>query len=323
MKASLSIFNSKICRFFIKMAIFLLILIVIDWSLGTVIERLHKSAPYGVNWTKENWLLSESFDIVIFGSSRAFRHYIPKVISKELNLTVFNAGQNGQYMLYAYALEQLLLDKHVPKIIVLDVLPSYIVRLENPDQEFERLSSLSPFIHNKEVKKLLTRGQFYESLKYGSKLFRYNSKILSILDNLQSGSGQYDNGYEIIGDAPFREKNPFIVDTMGNVVLDIFKLDILSKFIQSAQDKQILVLGCFSPVSQPLSSNCQKTLDIFQDVFAQQNAPFFNFADSSYFWFQNRDYFMDTIHMDGPGATLFSKEFAKKLQLQLLSRPPL
>ena len=314
MRVSLSIFNSKKGSVFIfKAAVFFIVLILVDWGIGTAIGVLYRKAPHGANWTKENWLLDERFDVVIFGSSRAFRHYVPSVISGELGLSVFNAGQNGQYLLYSYALEQLMLERYAPKMIVLDILPSFIVKVDNPDEEFERLSTLSPYIANKEVRRLLTHDSFFEGLKYDSRMYRFNSKILSILDNFHSHPDNVDNGYEMIGDSRFHDRNPFILDTLEKVEIDSFKLNILHKFISSAREHGVMCVASFSPVSEPLSGRTHGILQFYSDIFADMNVPFLNFATSDYKNYMNKDLFIDIIHMDETGADIFSLDFAEKL----------
>lgn len=307
MKVSLSTSSSKHVRpFLLKFGLFLLLLVLVDWSLGTVIEQLYRRSPRGANWTKVNWLLRERFDVVIFGSSRAFRHYVPSVISEELGLSVFNAGQNGQYMLYSYAVEQLLLAQYAPKAIVLDVLPGFIVRAENGDEEVERLSSLSPFIGNKSVRRLLTRDDFFEKVKYASKMFRFNSKILSIAENLRTGANNVDNGFEQVGDVKFHDRNPFDIDLMQQVEIDSFKLGILQDFIASARARNIAVYASFSPVSEPLSERTADVMRVYKDIFAAAEVPFLDFATAAY---EDKSLFIDLTHMDGIGAERFSREF--------------
>ncbi len=310
MRASSSTFNSKSSAFVLKLLLFFALLFGVDWAAGSLIGYVHRHAPYGTNWTKENWLLNEKFDVVIFGSSRAFRHYVPSVISQEVGESVFNAGQNGQYLLYSFALEQLLLDKYAPKIIVLDILPSFVVRVSNPDEEFERLSSLSPYFYNRQVRQLLTRGDMFEYLKYTSKMYRYNSKILSILDNFRAHPSQADNGYEVMGDFTFHDRNPFIVDVLDEVEIDSFKVNIVKKFIISAREKNVNVFVSFSPVSQPLSRKTLQIISFYNELFAEMNVPFLNFATPDY---ENKDFFLDLIHLDGIGAELFSRDFGQAL----------
>lgn len=315
MKANLSISNSKSAKpFLLKLCLFMLLLVAADFVVGSVLQYLHKRVPYGVNWTQTNWLLSEPRDVVILGSSRAFRHYVPEAISKKLDTRVFNAGQNGQYLLYSFAVEQLLLDQYTPKVIVLDLLPSFIVKMDNPQEEFDRLETLSPYYHHPAVRKLLTRDRFYEKVKYASKVYRYNSKIFTILANMRSESNHYDNGFEPVGKVRFHKKNPFIVDQMPHMEFDPYKLNILDQFVTSAQKKGVKVVFAFSPVSQPLSENCQTVITHVQKIADSHHIPFINFAEPEFADFMNPDYFMDYIHMDEPGARLFSESFADQLQ---------
>lgn len=317
MRANLSIFSFRRTQLFlIKLVCFMLLLFTIDQILGALLQYLHRRASYSLNWTKENWLLNEHFDVVIFGSSRALRHYVPKVISSELNMSVFNAGQNGQYLLYSYALEQLLFDRYVPKAIILDVLPSYIIKTEDPKEEFARLSSLAPYTDHPEVRLLLTRGDFFERLKYSIKMFRYNSKVLSILDNLCKQSAPVDNGYEIVGKGRFHNRNPFIIDVLQHVEIDSFKLNILKQFITSAQERNVNVTIVFSPASETISCRTQRILQLYSELFQSMNVPFLNFANDHY---KDKNLFFDLIHMNGVGADLFSRDFARQFS-SLLQR---
>ncbi|MBN1481246.1 hypothetical protein EH223_02570 [candidate division KSB1 bacterium] len=310
MRANLSIFSFRRMQvFLLKIFIFLLLLFAVDQIFGTLLEHLHRRASYNLNWTKENWLLNEHFDMVIFGSSRALRHYVPTVISSELGLSVFNAGQNGQYLLYAYALEQLLLEQYTPKIIILDILPSYVIKVENPEEEFERLSSLAPYIDHPEVRQLLTRGQCLGQLKYLLKMFRFNSQVLSILANLREKPSRVDNGYEIIGKSEFYDRNPFLIDVVQDAEIDSFKLHILKKFITSAQERNINVAIVFSPVSEKISRQAQHILYFYSELFESMHVPFLNFATEDY---ADKDLFFDIIHMNGVGADLFSRAFARR-----------
>ena len=314
MKVNLSIFNSNSASAFVARAIlFLLLFLMLDQGAGALLGLLYKKAPHGANWTKVNWLLEERFDVVIFGSSRAFRHYVPHIIEEKLGLSVFNAGQNGQYMCYAYALEQLMFQRHTPKIIVLDVTPNFIVRMGNPSEEFERLSSLSPFISNDYVRQLVTRDKFFEKMKYVSRTYRYNSKILSILDNIRLGPGKVDNGFEPVGDVRFHARNGFLIDAINTIKVDSFKLDLLREFVHSAQEKNVKVVAVFSPVAGTLNDPTLEVIKLYDKIFHSLNVPFYNFARVDSHICGDKNFFMDFIHLDQTGAEEFSMDFAAAL----------
>jgi hypothetical protein len=315
MAVNLSISSSnKIGRFSVKLFFFVVILSIVDLIGGTIFGHFFYQTKYGENWPKANWVIGEQFDIVILGSSRTFRHYVPGIITEETNLSVFNAGENGQYLLYAYALEQLILEKYKPKIIVLDLLPSYTVALDNPELEFNRLDVLAPYSGNKKVRELLIGDSFYQKIKLLCKLYRYNSRILNIADNIRNGPENFDNGYISIGQPKFRETNQFLVDKMANPSFDEYKKEILNQFILSASEKQIPIVFSFSPTLQPLSDIVMQKIKEYKAIAQLHNIHFVEFGPDEFPEYMNKEYFMDYIHMNAKGAEKFSKEFGHKLK---------
>jgi hypothetical protein len=130
------------------------------------------------------------------------------------------------------------------------------------------------------------------------------------LANLRPPADQGDNGFECVGDVTFYDRNPFIIDTLEKVEIDSFKLHIFKDFIASAQAKDIQVVVSFSPVSRPLS---QRTLDLlryYKSMLNEMDVAFFDFVEPAY---QDKQLFIDLIHMDGVGAELFSREFGARL----------
>ncbi len=314
MAVNLSIFNSnKLLRFFAKLILFAGFLVLMDQIGGSVLQYFYKKTLYGDNWPKGNWVIQKKFDVIVFGSSRTFRHYIPKLIEQKVDYTVFNAGENGQYLLYSYALEQLVLRKYTPKVIVLDLLPSYIIKLGDERTEFDRLESLAPYLDEPEIRNLLVHGRFLNRLKYFSKIYRFNSRVLNIADNIRHGPGNYDNGYVSIGVPKFRPTNKFLVDLIKTPRVDSFKVDILKKFILSAKKKNVQVIMSFSPTLEPLSANCEKILTIYKQLFSSLDVPFIEILSADHPEFENKAFFMDYIHMNARGAEYFSKLFSQQL----------
>ncbi len=316
MAVSLSTFNSnQVRRFTLKVILFLCVLWLADFAIGHIIDFFFKKTLYGENWPKENWVLSRQYDVVILGSSRAFRHYVPSILTDKISYSVFNAGANGQYMLYAYALEQLILDKYKPKIIVLDLLPSYITKADGVDQETERLSSLLPYANNREVRWLLTRNSLLDRLKLVSVLYRYNSRLLNIADNYFNSAKQFDNGYVSVGKTKFRTVNQFSDDLLHDqqVQFDDFKIELLKKFISSAKARNIKVIMSFSPTVEPLSAKCRQILAYYDRLFTEMQVPFIKVLTEDFPQFTNSQMFMDYIHMNDLGANAFTPIFADKL----------
>ena len=78
-------------------------------------------------------------DLMVFGSSRARNHYHPKAFEEALGMSFYNAGRNGNFILYSNAVAQSVLKRHQPKIVILDIVghefeyyaPSYETFIQN------------------------------------------------------------------------------------------------------------------------------------------------------------------------------------------------
>ena len=307
-------------RFLAKLLLFLLLLLAADFVLGKVIDHFFKRTLYGENWSKENWLLSQPYEVVCFGSSRTFRHYIPSIMQDSLGMTVFNAGANGQYIFYAYALEQLMLEEYTPRVIVLDLLPNYVTQAESAEEELGRMSVLAPYAGNPAVAELLTAGKLNEKLKLRSRLYRYNSRLLSLASNYFAKPGGMDNGFVDIGKTRFRELHAFADDLDKNpaVVYDDRRIEILKKFIRSAREHKSLVVLSFSPTVRPLSPKVEEILDFYAKLAGEMQVPFIKLTSADHPQFYDQTLYSDLIHMNGLGGHAFTPIFASRLK-QLLT----
>jgi hypothetical protein len=325
MAASSSTPSSRISRFLARLLLFLLLLAAVDYGLGRVIDHFFRKTLYGENWSKENWLLSRPYDVVCFGSSRTFRHYIPAIMQDSLGLSVFNAGANGQYLYYAYALEQLVLERYTPQVIVLDLLPNYVTKAESAEEELGRMSSLAPYASHPVVAGLLTSGKFNEKLKLRSRLYRYNSRLLSLAANYFNQPGAMDNGFVYVGKSKFRPLHPFPDDLDENpaVVYDPERIKVLKKFIRSAQEREIQVVLSFSPTATPLSPKIEEILSFYERLAQETGAPFIKFVSAEHPRFYDQTLYSDLIHMNELGGRAFTPLFTAELKKVLSGRHPL
>ncbi|HOT96747.1 MAG TPA: hypothetical protein PLN61_11305 [bacterium] len=316
MAANLFTRSSRIGRFLLKLVLFLGILATADYVIGKVIDHFFRKTLYGENWSKENWLLSRPYDVVCFGSSRTFRHYVPEIMRDSLGMTVFNAGANGQYIFYAYALEQLMLERYTPRVIVLDLLPNYVTRAESAEEELGRMSSMAPYADHPVIASLLTGGQRNEKIKLRSRLYRYNSRLLSLASNYFNRPGVTDNGFVPIGKTKFRALHDFPdnLDPNPAPVYDPRRIEVLKAFIRSARDKGALVVLAFSPTVQPLSPKVEQILAWYEDLARSMDTPFIKITSAEYPQFLDQNLYSDLIHMNEPGGRAYTPIFVNKLK---------
>lgn len=115
--------------FLIKISIYSLILIVINLALGYYL-RTYESvdmAGQGVFFPKERWeayyAKSEPVDVLVLGSSHAYRSYEPNTMEMALErrVEVFNMGSSAQSPITSYYILEEVLQNQPPKLVIMDI----------------------------------------------------------------------------------------------------------------------------------------------------------------------------------------------------------
>src|SRR6201985_2668444 len=108
---------------FVKNAvIFIVVLVALDQLIGYGVKQFYFHQKKGVFAEMTYPLDNTKADVLIFGSSRALHHYSSQTIARGLGMTCYNTGSNGQKLPYSTALQEVILKRYQPKIIVLDLL---------------------------------------------------------------------------------------------------------------------------------------------------------------------------------------------------------
>lgn len=159
---------------------FLAIFFIIDLLLGSVAEYLFYNQTTGKYARITNSLQKANAEVIVFGSSHAHRHYIPEILEKKLNMTCYNAGVQGQQLIFHTALAEIILSRTSPKLIILNVDPNWL--FESKDS-YERLSNLNPYYtyYPDILKPIINLKSNIEYIKVLSKGYRYNSTIVHVL----------------------------------------------------------------------------------------------------------------------------------------------
>ena len=294
-------------RFLLRSFSLLLILILVDQSLGAIIAHLYKILPCE---EKLGYLSnkSEHHDVLIFGSSRALHHYNPKVLEDSLGMNCYNCGTGGMGILYHYALLSLALEHDKPSMVILDLNPDFdLVDLED---NHKYLLWLKAYYDIQIIKDIVLDVDSLERYKMYSKLYRYNSIINSMLKNSLSSQGDAKTYH---GFSPmklqFNEEKVVYGDRMHNYCLDSLKLLYLNKFLEKAKECKTVV--CISPRWYGMDPFY---VGVAEEICNKHNIPFLNFSSDKGFVKQNT-YFCDGTHMNNIGADIFSKELVASLKI--------
>src|SRR5689334_2310832 len=119
-KFSEGIKKNKYRYFFVKLLTLFVILFVLDYVCGAVLHYFYFRQSSGWNYRTTYSMEKTTDSLLIFGSSRAVQQYHPEVLEKRLNLSYYNCGRDGNFMLYNYAVLRSVLKRHSPKMIIFD-----------------------------------------------------------------------------------------------------------------------------------------------------------------------------------------------------------
>jgi len=158
-----------------RIVLFILLFIAADQALGFLLEHIYfnqekgqfAQTTYSVDRTHE--------DILVFGSSRAVRHYSPAILSKAFNMSCYNVGRDAQMIPYYTAIQDVIFNRYKPKIILLDV-NSW--ELAPGESKYEKLSILLPYCReHPELVKYINQSSKWEKIKMFSRTYPYNSSL--------------------------------------------------------------------------------------------------------------------------------------------------
>lgn len=289
--------------FVLKISIFAALVFVTDQLFGVVFKYLND-----INETEKstNFIISKvNQDVLIFGSSRAYRHYDPRIITDSLGLSCFNCGQSGQGFIHNFVLLSAITNRHVPKLIIYDVYPPFDFY---EGENIRYIKDFRPYNNNELIKKTLLIEDSSEKYKLYSKMYCYNdicNKIIAgcfpFLRKEKTING-YVPTYQDLNTALLKRNYD---KTFKN---DSIKLYFAKRFIDQANKSKIVL------VMSPSWYGCNKHYSEQLSKFAQENSvPFIDFtSDSKYF--HNNELFIDGIHLNAKGSDCFTRDLMYKLK---------
>jgi len=178
-----------------KLALFVALLVAADQVVGRGLDALYRRCTTGETGGLINDVLRRQVDVLVLGSSRAQHHVVPRILKRKLGLSAYNAGLDGQDLLYAVMLFDVWTAKHgAPKLVLLQVDPWSFRRSAT---ELQRADIFAPFVsRSAEVRAVLALRGRYEPLKLLSYSYRFNGKVLAILKNALVRPNDAFDGYE-------------------------------------------------------------------------------------------------------------------------------
>jgi len=263
-------------------------------------------------FTTWNAIYSSSInaDIIISGSSRAYRHINPFILDTILNLNSFNIGMiastiDEQFVRY------LTFEKYNPK-------PKYIIQdadyrtLWLSYASIDRFLPYIPFIENKNYLPSITIPNSYIPL------YRYFKKNVFIIRGLQEflnikhypelrKKGFYAHDSKWDGEA----FNNILQGDSMIVKIEQEAINIFDLFLNHCKNNNINVILVYQPVyykSTDFYKNLNEIIDIYHFYSKKYDIPFLNYSKDPICYDIN--YFTNATHLNLKGSELFSIKLA-------------
>lgn len=286
-----------------KLFLFLLFIIFLDFVIGAIFKVFYFRQESGQLFRTTYAMDKTRADVIIFGSSRANHHYDPSVFEKRIPLEYYNAGRDGTYNLYHYAILKSILKRHKPKVIILEFGKRELMKSQI---SYDRLAALLPYYKDHpEIRDVVLKKSAFEKIKLLSNIYPYNSLLFSVLiGNTEINKKRTE---DIKGFVPLAKTitSQVIPEAKGkDYQIDSLNVWGYKSFIEACISNQISLYVVTSPYLLE-SKKADTSIVLAKKIAHEYKIPFFDFSVSPSF-LATDSLFSDPIHLNIKGANLFS-----------------
>lgn len=297
-------------RYLLNITLFFTIILAIDVAVGGFGDYLQTHAKGGDTKRTNDLVLKDRHDIIVLGSSRAFHHYDTPFLSDTLGLDVYNAGYDGNGIILAYGLLQMILERYQPSLIIYDVEPSFDINVYEPDNHHIRyIHYLKPYYRHRHVGDVIRDVSKEEWNKVHSGMIRYNSCLFSMLKDNYTTSGKTEKGFSPLNGIYTQE----LKCSEEDISIDDFKIKYLEKLISLAKSKKVPIVFIASP---KYGSNSSSQILPAIEICKRNDITFWNYYSDEEFML-HKEWFKEPMHLNAEGAKAFSRKLIHPILEQM------
>ncbi len=288
-------------------AIIIGIVVCSDWLIGAVTkDAILNVRDVGVNQTNTvQAFFKRTADVLILGPSTANHHYDCRIIEDSLGMKCFNAGRDGQNIIYDAMVLEGFFTRCTPKLVVVDVTHStlsdtWMSSLNDFNCYYGFLQPIDDIIDS--------IGGTLDRFKRLSNIYRYNKTWEWLLNARFAKTAEDLDGYrplevkEIKGLKSTNESSQFVMAEECRHYLD--------RIIDICKEKNVKILFTISPTLIIDEGNFAKDVN---DVLQKKGLWLMNWnGDTTYT--NHPELFYDKTHLNAKGAAAFTKEFVGKVK---------
>ena len=295
-------------RFILKIALFFVLVAVIDVVSGFAFKEMVGHAKYGETYNSNYIGNICADDIIILGSSHADRHYVPSVITDSLGLSCYNCGEPGCGIIPAYARYKMVAERKKPLLVVYEATPRYDYFVSDDYSKY--LGRVRQYSDKKPVAEMYEAfGDELEPFRLMSNMYRNNSSIICNVMDLVVPTKDY-RGYgplygELTEEAIAQDAEKQVEKDTKPHAIDSLKLYYVEKLFADVKADGVQMLCIISPQFKVTSD---LEMDDYQPVIQlckKYDVPFINNI-----WYDGitgeRELFQDFGHLNDKGARKYT-----------------
>ena len=301
----------------IKSLKFLGILLIIDVLLGTLAKEIYFGQQTGKQSRITYTIEEADSDIFVFGSSHANRHYIPSVFEEKLGISCYNAGVQGQNILFQNALQKIVLQRTKPKLIILNIDDTW---LYEKNGDYDRLSDFYPYYWNyREIlKPVINLKSKLTDVKLAFNSYRYNSTLVHAIKYMIAPQNDFEGYLPLKGTIASIPKTQNSIENKEpenhiRPPLDPNFIASYKSFIETAKDSNIKLILVISPWYEDMETSDNESITLLKSIAKTENTPVIDLYNDNRFLDKN-ELFNDVSHLNDNGAHIFSTIVAEEIK---------
>lgn len=289
--------------------LFVSLFFIADRLIGFYLKDLYFKQKKGDYYETTYALSHVKEDVLIFGSSRAVRHYDPLVLEDSLKLSAFNVGKLGNTLLYSDAVFSQILTYYKPKMVILDISP---IEFATSERERGQKSMMNILLKYHDLPVIESRiEELNERELLLSKLFwtyEFNSSIYTMLINDKGSSNlSQTKGFEARKGTKISED--YVKEDNIGYKEDPLLVKTFRDFLEKARTNRIEVQVVISPTTLYQTHNSVAKIKQITKAYGCR------FIDISHKpEFKKVSLYYDKTHLNAAGAKKFSEVLAHSLK---------
>ena len=310
-------------KFLLKIALFFCSVSIIAIASDIWISKtLATSESYAMGDAKIwNDILDKEIndEVLIYGSSRAWRHFDPEVIEQETGMQAYNFGVDGHAFDIQHLRHELYLKYNkAPKVIIysVDVNTLGMQKGLYNDEQF------LPFFYSDSLFNAYTKKYTnFSSTEYHIPLTRYSGRKKALTYFIKEtihwpqskmrtkGFKASDETWNTDYEKARKNKTSYHKDIDQNMVKRF------DSFLKEAHSKHISVILMYTPehlLGQSLIENREAIISVFDSLAKANKIPFIDYSKDT--MNTNKDYFYNSLHLNAKGVKAFNTLYLEDLK---------